>query len=290
MTDELLRNLVLRFGLQDMEEADYPLDALVCTGDLTDHGEAEEWENLADAFSRYNPAKNVILAQGNHDTWTEDDGYNLARDYFLKYSQEITGREIENEYYSTKINGYTFIVLASEDDRTSMYMSDAQLAWLEVEMKKAAAAKIVEAAAAELAVPDIFELKSELLGLKQHLSVLVRNMFVSEREKITNFEKQVTLLSPVNKIQNSRQELSNAYEKIVNSMNLRLNDEKNKLSVLSGKLNALSPLAVLSRGYSITYNNKKSVMSVNDIKVNDNIKVKVTDGAILATVTDVKGN
>lgn len=145
-------------------------------------------------------------------------------------------------------------------------------------------------AAAELAVPDIFELKAELLGLKQHLSVLVRNMFVSEREKITNFEKQVTLLSPANKIQNSRQELSNAYEKIVNSMNLRLNDEKNKLSVLSGKLNALSPLAVLSRGYSITYNNKKSVMSVNDIKVNDNIKVKVTDGAILATVTDVKGN
>jgi len=145
-------------------------------------------------------------------------------------------------------------------------------------------------AAAELAVPDIFELKSELLGLKQHLSVLMRNLLVSEREKITNFEKQVTLLSPVNKIQNSRQELSNAYEKIVNSMNLRLNDEKNKLSVLSGKLNALSPLAVLSRGYSITYNNKKSVMSVNDIKVNDNIKVMVTDGEILATVTDVKGN
>ena len=145
-------------------------------------------------------------------------------------------------------------------------------------------------AAAELAVPDIFELKAELLGLKQHLSVLMRNLLLSEREKITNFEKQVTLLSPVNKIQNSRQELSNAYEKIVNSMNLRLNDEKNKLSVLSGKLNALSPLAVLSRGYSITYNNKKSVMSVNDIKVNDNIKVKVTDGEILATVTDVKGN
>lgn len=139
MTDELLRNLVLRFGLQDMENSDYPLDALVCTGDLTDHGEADEWQNLADAFSRYTPAKNIILAQGNHDTWTEDDGYNLARDYFLKYSEEITGRKIENEYYSTKVNGYTFIVLASEDDRTSMYMSDTQLAWLEVEMAKAAA-------------------------------------------------------------------------------------------------------------------------------------------------------
>lgn len=139
MTDESLRNLMLGFGLHDMENSDYPLDALVCTGDLTDHGEAEEWENLVDAFSKYNPAKNIILAQGNHDTWTEDEGYNLARDYFIKYSEEITGRKIENEYFTTQINGYTFIVLASEDDRTSMYMSDAQLAWLEVEMAKAAA-------------------------------------------------------------------------------------------------------------------------------------------------------
>lgn len=139
MTDESLRNLMLGFGLHDMENSDYPLDALVCTGDLTDHGEAEEWENLVDAFSGYTPAKNIILAQGNHDTWTEDEGYNLARDYFIDYSEQITGRKIENEYYSTKINGYTFIVLASEDDRTSMYVSDTQLAWLEAEMAKAAA-------------------------------------------------------------------------------------------------------------------------------------------------------
>lgn len=138
MTDEKLRNLMLGFGLHDMENSEYPIDALLCTGDLTDHGEAEEWENLVDAFSGYTPAKNIILAQGNHDTWTEDEGYNLARDYFINYSEQITGRKIENEYYSTKINGYTFIVLASEDDRTSMYVSDAQLAWLEVEMAKAA--------------------------------------------------------------------------------------------------------------------------------------------------------
>jgi exodeoxyribonuclease VII large subunit len=41
-------------------------------------------------------------------------------------------------------------------------------------------------AAAELAVPDIFELKSDLLGLKQHLSVLMRNLVESEKEKVEN--------------------------------------------------------------------------------------------------------
>lgn len=137
MTDEKYRALTLEFGLDDMENTAYPYDALIATGDLTDGGEKQEWINLADTFAKYRPAKNIILAQGNHDTWTEDDGYSLAKDYFIKYSEEITGRKIEHEYYAEKINGYTFIVLASEDDRTSMLMSEEQLAWLEVEMEKA---------------------------------------------------------------------------------------------------------------------------------------------------------
>lgn len=137
MTEETYRALTLEFGLTDMQKALYPVDALVVTGDLTDGGEEQEWQMLASTFAKYSPARNIILAQGNHDTWTEDDGYALAKDYFIKYSEEITGREIEHEYYTEKINGYTFIVLASEDDRTSMLLSDEQLAWLEAEMEKA---------------------------------------------------------------------------------------------------------------------------------------------------------
>ena len=137
MTDESYRSLTLEFGLADMENANYPIDALVATGDLTDHGEIQEWEALAGVFAEYSPAKNIILAQGNHDTWTEDEGYDLAKDYFIDYTTEITGRKIEHEYYSEKINGYTFIVLASEDDRTSMYLSEEQLVWFEAEMEKA---------------------------------------------------------------------------------------------------------------------------------------------------------
>ncbi len=137
MTKETARRDMLRFGLQDMEDFSGPLDALVLSGDLTDHGEESEWEMLKSAFSGYTPAKNLIMAQGNHDTWTEDDKYDLARTYFIKYNKEIAGREIENEYYSTKINGYTFIVLASETDRTAAYISDKQLEWLRVEMETA---------------------------------------------------------------------------------------------------------------------------------------------------------
>ncbi len=137
MTDEALRSMMLEFGLNDMQNSKGRYDALVCAGDLTDHGEVQEWENLAKTFAKYDPANNIILSQGNHDTWTEDDKYDLARKYFIEYNNKISGRETENEYYSTKINGYTFIMLASESDRVAAYISDAQLAWLDAEMEKA---------------------------------------------------------------------------------------------------------------------------------------------------------
>ena len=137
MTDEALRSMMLEFGLSDMQNSKRRYDALVCAGDLTDHGEVQEWENLAKTFAKYDPANNIILSQGNHDTWTEDDKYDLARKYFIEYNNKISGRETENEYYSTKINGYTFIMLASESDRVAAYISDAQLEWLDAEMEKA---------------------------------------------------------------------------------------------------------------------------------------------------------
>ncbi len=138
MTDETARRDMLGFALQDMQEADRRLDALVMAGDLTEHGYIEHWKMLEEAFSKYDPADRILLAQGNHDTWTEDEGYNLAEKYFREYAEKIGGRYINHEYYSTLIKGYTFIFLASQTDRTAAYISNAQLKWLKLRMSQAA--------------------------------------------------------------------------------------------------------------------------------------------------------
>lgn len=145
-------------------------------------------------------------------------------------------------------------------------------------------------AAAEVAVPDVFELKAGLLGLKQHLAVLIKNRINAEREFLINTEKQLNLLSPANKILNSRTELVNLNEKLINSMLLKLNNEKAKISVLASKLNALSPLEVLSRGYAISYKDLSPVTSVKQVAAGDNIKVVVKDGELFATVNEVRGS
>ena len=139
MTNEFARVQVLKCGLWDMDRAHDELDALILAGDLTDHGQVEEYENLAKAFEPYNPAGEIIMAVGNHDTWTdEDDRYEPAKENFIKYSEVITGRALTQCYFTTEINGYTFIVMASEGTSTDADISDEQLVWLRAEMDKAA--------------------------------------------------------------------------------------------------------------------------------------------------------
>lgn len=139
MTDEYLRRMVLESGLDDMTNAVNKPDALVIAGDMTDDGIESDYENLSKAFSGYDPAENILLALGNHDTWTdENDRYEPVKENFLKYSKEIADRDLTECYYSTEINGYTFIVMASEGTHVSAYISPAQLEWLRAEMDKAA--------------------------------------------------------------------------------------------------------------------------------------------------------
>jgi len=139
--DSATRSFMLELGLADMQDADYPLDALVHAGDITDHAYEEQWQKTADVFAKYTPAKNIILAPGNHDMWgsEEDDRFPESSERFTRFGSKIMGREIDKVYYSTKVNGYTFVVMSSEDDGTDAYVSDEQLAWLDATLAEASA-------------------------------------------------------------------------------------------------------------------------------------------------------
>ena len=139
MKDSATRSFMLELGLSDMENAAYPLDGLVIAGDITDHAYEEQWQKTAEVFAKYTPAKNIVLAVGNHDTWgSDDDRFEPSKERFVKYGGQIMNRELEKTYYSTKINGYTFVVMSSEDDGTNAYISDEQLSWLDVTLAEAA--------------------------------------------------------------------------------------------------------------------------------------------------------
>ncbi len=140
--EEYGKRALLEMGLSDMEKAENTLDALVISGDFTNNGKRAQYEKAEKSFSKYTPAKNILFSGGNHDAWADDaeteaEAIALAKELFIEYNQKIANREVDNVYYSEVINGYTFIVVGSEGSETDdPVISDAQLNWLDKELKK----------------------------------------------------------------------------------------------------------------------------------------------------------
>ena len=142
-------------------------------------------------------------------------------------------------------------------------------------------------AAAELAVPDRFELKSSLLSYKKHLSELTKNRITEERGKLLAIKQKNVMRDPLTRINDNRRELLYLSDALSNLATSDFERNKNKFSNLAGKLDALSPLKVISRGFALVENNGRVVTSKNQVDINDDIILTVSDGVISARVTDV---
>lgn len=142
-------------------------------------------------------------------------------------------------------------------------------------------------AAAECAVPDAMELKSRLLSYKQHLFTLAKNAVKAERTKLELIEKSGALKDPTLKIKDNKSELIYLSENLSMLADSYINSNKNKLSAIAGKLDALSPLGVIARGYSLTQSGDKVVTSVKNVKIGDEISVNLSDGTFTANVTNI---
>lgn len=128
----------LHDGLYDLENAKTPNDVLACVGDTTDHGYEEHWKKVEEVFAAHKPAKEIFLVLGNHDTWTDEKEPKPFDALFKEYSEKISGRKLDKLYFSQKINGYTLISLASEEDSLDASISQEQINWFANEMELAA--------------------------------------------------------------------------------------------------------------------------------------------------------
>ncbi len=144
-------------------------------------------------------------------------------------------------------------------------------------------------AAAEIAVPDIFELKADLDAYKAHIYNITRNIITAEKSRLETIQKSGALKDPVLKLQDNRRNLAYLGEKLSDITQNTLEKSKHQLSSLAGKLDALSPLGVIARGYGIVNMDDGVVSSVKNIKKGDNVTIKLSDGSFGASVTDIYG-
>ena len=142
--------------------------------------------------------------------------------------------------------------------------------------------------AAEVAVPDINNIKNTLLKLETSMKIPVNRLISLYKTRLTNVSSKKVMTSPTGFIDERRKELDYLYQKIVSREELILTKKDSQLSILFEKLDALSPLKVLKRGYSAVYDEKgKVIVSVSDVNPGNNIKLQLSDGIIESTVKNV---
>lgn len=143
-------------------------------------------------------------------------------------------------------------------------------------------------AAAELAVPDIQDLKRHLSMLSSSLKTRIGEIISYKRQYLQSLSERRSLKSPMYYV-DSKQELLLSCEKQINTAFESVFKEKaDRLSVVSSKLTALNPMAVLSRGYAAVFDNDgKVINSVTNLKKEDEIAFEVADGKAKAKITDI---
>lgn len=126
----------------DMASAEVMSNVLVMCGDNTMNGQVAETAMLYGLMNKYNQVENVLMAVGNHDICPGDHNtgnYDKLKDRFINFNNAFLNHKIENLYHSQVIDGYHFIVLASDRDAgIQQYISPEQFEWLDAELQSAA--------------------------------------------------------------------------------------------------------------------------------------------------------
>lgn len=143
-------------------------------------------------------------------------------------------------------------------------------------------------AAAELATPDIVELKNLLNGFNYRAISSFLSTYNAQKSKLKELSESRVFKTPDILLDNHKTRLFTVAENLENTFRSLISDKKLQFIGLNSKLTALNPMAVLSRGYSAIYDkNNNTVKSVNSLKIGDSIEIKMCDGAVDATITSI---
>lgn len=145
-------------------------------------------------------------------------------------------------------------------------------------------------AAAELAAPDINTVRKAFDEMEKRAVFQIKNKLSALNELISKLESKRVLASPYGFIDEKRLMLSSYYDRLEKRNALILSEKKAAFAALSGKLDALSPLSVLSRGYGALFSESGTVTSVRSVKEGDRLKISMHDGSIGAVAEYVKEN
>ncbi|MCI9514497.1 MAG: exodeoxyribonuclease VII large subunit [Oscillospiraceae bacterium] len=143
--------------------------------------------------------------------------------------------------------------------------------------------------AAEIAVPDQEELRERLLSAQGRMVQGEERRLGLLRTRLTALSEKRVLRDPMAFLQEKRMILDYVQRALADRGGAILSEPKRRLGALSAALDAMSPLAVLGRGYAMPQREDGSVLrSAADVSAGDKLTVTMGDGAIDCRVEEVR--
>ena len=133
-------------------------------------------------------------------------------------------------------------------------------------------------AAAELAVPDIYEVKQKINTYQNRLKMALTKKLEIMKLRYDKCMSSSVFREPTRRIQENYIKIDSYVKQLENVINKIKEKNKNKYIELVSKLDTLSPLKTLTRGYSIIEKKGKIVKSVTDLQPEDEISIRLKDG------------
>lgn len=139
-------------------------------------------------------------------------------------------------------------------------------------------------AAAELAVPDVRDLKKQFMNVEKRITTLLGTRTDYFRQRLNVLSQRPVLQSPQSYFDDRRMTLARDEERLYSVIGTRLEREKMKLYAQSEKLKSLDPLSVLGRGFSVAFDSEgRAIRSVTELPSGTEFELMLKDGKIAAT-------
>lgn len=139
-------------------------------------------------------------------------------------------------------------------------------------------------AAAELANPDIYELKNKLNTYREQMRLTLKKKLELMNLRYEKIMSSIVFTDPLKNINDNYLKLDNNIKSLENSIKFKQKEANMLFAQIVAKLDGLSPLKTLTRGYCLSEKDGKIIKSAKTLKKGDNIGIKFFDGEKQATI------
>ncbi len=144
-------------------------------------------------------------------------------------------------------------------------------------------------AAAEIAVPDVFQTLQQIESAGQNLNYLMMERIKGARTALDGCSRMLAALSPKQRLSERRQRLMDMEERLAMMMDHRVTGARSALAVSAQRLEGLSPIRQLARGYAYLHDEEgHGIVSISQVQKGQMLRAQVTDGEISAQVVGIR--